>query len=87
MQNLIEMVRIASLGRPNHVRTTFNRRMTLSNQGGMVVATAYRLGKDFNASALSTLVPPDPPRVSCIDINLFHCIYETPSDKTRGKME
>ena len=42
----------------------------------MLNHTAYRFGEDFNAFALHMLVPSDlpSPRVSCIDINLFHCI-------------
>ena len=40
----------------------------------MLIATAYRLGEDFNASTLPALCPQPPPRVLCINISLLHNI-------------
>ena len=40
--------------------TAFNGRVTFSNQDGMLMATAYRLGEDFNV-ALPALMRSDPP--------------------------
>ena len=68
------MVKRGHLGGPDRVMTAFNGRVTFSNQDGMLMATAYRLGEDFNV-ALPALVPSAPPRISRTDINLFHCIY------------
>ena len=55
--------------------TAFNGHVMFPNQGGMLVATAYRLGEDFNSSFLPTLDcalrPPSVYRVSYVDSSLF----------------
>ncbi|CAM9974287.1 unnamed protein product, partial [Sphacelaria rigidula] len=63
------------LGGPDRIMTAFNGRVTFANQDGMLVAIAYRLGEQFNASVLPALKPSNPPPVTSMDINMFHCIY------------
>lgn len=65
------------LGGPDRVMTAFNGRVTFSNQDGMLMATAYRLGEDFNV-ALPALVPSAPPpyfahRHQPISLHLWAC--------------
>ena len=41
----------------------------------MLVATAYRVGEQFDASVLPAIMPSNPSPVKRMGINLFHCIY------------
>ena len=55
--------------------TAFNGHVTVFNQGGMLVATTYRFGEDFNSPTLLGLgLCPQIPRALYIGISLFRCI-------------
>ena len=55
--------------------TASNGSVTFATRDGMLVAKAYRLGEQHDASVLPALMPSNPPPISSMDINLFHCIY------------
>ena len=60
---------------PDGIMTAFNGRVTFANHDGMLVATAYRVGEQFDASVLPAIMPSNPSPVKRMGINLFHCIY------------
>ena len=63
------------LGGPEGVMTAFNGSVTFANRDGMLVAIAYRLGEQHDASVLPALMPSNPPPISCMDINLLSLIH------------
>ena len=61
------------LGGPEGVKTAFNGSVTFATRDGMLVAIAYRLGEQHDASVSPALMPSNPSPISSTDINLFHC--------------
>ena len=63
------------IGGPEGVMTAFDGKVTFTSSDGLLVATAFRVEDSQNAFALPAIAPSNPPVLSKVDVNDFHCIY------------
>ena len=65
------------LGGPDDgVMTAFQGQVTFPNFDGMLIATAYRIGKYSVGTVLAALTPSNPKHETTMDVNEFHKIYD-----------
>lgn len=58
------------------VMTAFGDKLTFHSRGRMVVTTGYRVDEASDALVLPLLPPSDPPHLTKVNMNGFHCMQD-----------